>query len=283
MEKTIQQLNLSDDFLFAKVMADSEICRRVLEKILTVPIRKVEAPTTQRTIDLLFEGKGVRLDVYVNDDEGTVYNIEMQCSKKRNLPKRTRYYAGSIDLDLIAAGEDYINLKKAYVIFICTFDPFRDGRHIYTFENRCRENLSLSLGDESIKVFLNTRGKLEDVDEEMKEFLAYVEDTTDRFAAQAKSPLIRQIHRKVTEVKQNPKMEVEYMTLMQRDRENIELGREEGRQEGFQKGRQVGVKMALDIIRLHMDGKEAQTIADLLGLEADYVRQILKDYENMPD
>ena len=103
MEKTIQQLNLSDDFLFAKVMADSEICRRVLEKILKVPIRKVEAPATQRTIDLLFEGKGVRLDVYVNDDEGTVYNIEMQCNKKRNLPKRTRYYAGSIDLDLIAA------------------------------------------------------------------------------------------------------------------------------------------------------------------------------------
>ena len=33
------------------------------------------------------------------------------------------------------------------------------------------------------------------------------------------------------------------MTLMQRDRENIELGREEG------------FKMALDIIRLHLDGK----------------------------
>ena len=270
MEKTIQELNLSDDFLFAKVMADSEICRRVLEKILKVPIREVESPTTQRTIDLLFEGKGVRLDVYVNDDEGTVYNIEMQCSKKRSLPKRTRYYAGSIDLDLITAGEDYINLKKAYVIFICTFDPFRDGRHIYTFENRCRENLSLSLGDESIKIFLNTRGTLDDVDEEMKELLAYVEDTTDRFAAQAKSPLIRQIHQKVNEVKQNPKMEVEYMTLMQRDRENIELGREEG------------VKMALDIIRLHLDGKEAQEIANLLGLEADYVNQILEDYANLP-
>ena len=80
MEKNIRELNLSDDFLFAKVMTDSEICRRVLEKILKVPIRKVEAPATQRTIDLLFEGKGVRLDVYVNDDEGTVYNIEMQCT-----------------------------------------------------------------------------------------------------------------------------------------------------------------------------------------------------------
>ena len=33
-EKTIQDLNLEDDFLFAKVMSDREICRKVLEKIL---------------------------------------------------------------------------------------------------------------------------------------------------------------------------------------------------------------------------------------------------------
>ena len=76
MEKTIHELNLSDDFLFAKVMADSEICRRVLEKILKISLRKVEAPTTQRTIDLLFEGKGVRLEGYVNCAVGTVYIIE---------------------------------------------------------------------------------------------------------------------------------------------------------------------------------------------------------------
>ncbi len=58
------------------------------------------------------------------------------------------------------------------------------------------------------------------------------------------------------------------MTLMQRDRENIELGREEG------------VKMALDIIRLHLDGKTDQEIAAILSLRTDYVRQFLVDYEN---
>ena len=131
----------------------------------------------------------------------------------------------------------------------------------------------LSLTDESVKIFLNTRGTMDDVDEKMKEFLAYVEDTTDRFAARAKSPLIRQIHRKVIEVKQNPKMEVEYMTLMQRDRENIELGREEGRQEG--------IKMALDIIRLHLDGKADQEIAAMLSLRTDYVRQVLENYAGL--
>ena len=45
---------------------------------------------------------------------------------------------------------------------------------------------------------------------------------------QASNPLIKEIQKKVTEVKQNKEMEVEYMTLLQRDRENREEGREEG-------------------------------------------------------
>lgn len=62
----------------------------------------------------------------------------------------------------------------------------------------------------------------------MKEFLAYIENTTDTFARQAKSPLVKKIHQRVTAVKQNKEMEAEYMTLMQRDRENIEQGIEQG-------------------------------------------------------
>lgn len=144
----------------------------------------------------------------------------------------------------------------------------------YSFENRCLENLTLTLGDETAKIFLNTRGELEDVDEEMLEFLAYIEDTTDRFAEHAKSPLIRQIHQRVTQIRQSREMEVEYMTLMQRDRENIEQGREEGRKEGIQ--------MTLDIIRLHLSGKSSREIADVLDLTPSYVDQILQDYESLP-
>ena len=70
--KNIKDLNLEDDFLFAKVMSDNEICRRVLEQILNISIKKVESPITQKTIDLLLDGKGIRLDVYVNDDKDTV-------------------------------------------------------------------------------------------------------------------------------------------------------------------------------------------------------------------
>ena len=53
---------------------------------------------------------------------------------------------------------------------------------------------------------------MHDVDAEMLEFVAYVENTSDAFAAQATSPLIQEIHKKVTEIKESKKMEVKYMT-----------------------------------------------------------------------
>ena len=78
MEKRMEDLNLEDDFLFSRVMCDEEICRCVLEKILNISIRKIVLPEQQKTIDLLPDSKGVRLDIYVNDDIGTIYNCEMQ-------------------------------------------------------------------------------------------------------------------------------------------------------------------------------------------------------------
>ena len=101
MNKILKELNLEDDFLFAKVMSDKEICKELLENILEIEIEKVEMVQEQKTIDLLLESKGIRLDVYVRDKNKTIYNVEMQRGKHKNLPKRLRYYQGSIDLDLI--------------------------------------------------------------------------------------------------------------------------------------------------------------------------------------
>lgn len=165
---------------------------------------------------------------------------------------------------LLRHGKQY---QVEFVIFICTFDPFGEGRHIYTFENRCKENPTLALGDETTKIFLNTRGSLPDVDADMLEFLTYVENTTDAYAEQALSPLIREIHKRVIEVKESKEMEVEYMTLLQRDRENIELGREEG------------AKNATKIIKLHNKGMDNTSISSSLQIDLEYVNFVISDYE----
>ena len=53
MNKILQELNLEDDFLFAKVMSDKEICKEFLEKLLNIEIDRIEMPENQKTIDLL--------------------------------------------------------------------------------------------------------------------------------------------------------------------------------------------------------------------------------------
>ena len=74
----------------------------------------------------------MRLDVYVRDDKNTVYDIEMQVVNTGELPKRTRFYQSMLDLQLLDKGQTYKRLKPSYIIFICLFDTFGKGRHIYT-------------------------------------------------------------------------------------------------------------------------------------------------------
>ena len=106
----------------------------------------------------------------------------MQTTHKKDLPKRMRYYQGMIDLNILNKGESYCNLKKSYVIFICTFDPFGEGRHIYTFCNTCQENTSLTLNDDAVKIVLNTKGTIDDVSPEMKRILDYIEGKIELLA-----------------------------------------------------------------------------------------------------
>ena len=259
MNKLIQNLNLNDDFLFAKVMSDKEICQKVLEKILKIQIKEIKMPTEQKVIDLVLESKSVRLDIYVSDESNTVYNVEMQKIKHKNLAKRSRYYQGNIDLDMIQRGEDYDKLHKSFVIFICTFDPFNQGRHLYTFENRCIEDTKLLLGDDTQKVFLNTRGKLNDVDEEMLELLTYIENSTDAFANHSKSELVKFINQKVNHLKSDKSLEVEYMTLYEREKEKF--------LEGVEANKLANAKALLDIL-------DDETIASKIELPLETVQKL---------
>ena len=71
--------------------------------------------------------------------------FEIQTTNTGDLPKRSRYYQSVLDMQQLNKGEHYRNLKRTYIIFICTFDLFKLGRHVYTFENQCCEERSLQV------------------------------------------------------------------------------------------------------------------------------------------
>lgn len=159
MVKNYEKLTLSNDFVFGKVMENSELCRKVLETLLQTKIDVLNYPQREKSIRLTAEGKPIRLDIYVKDEADIFYDAEMQNKNGKSLeylalPKRSRYYQSVMDSEILKKGLHYSRLNDSYIIFICTFDPFGLGQYVYTFRNICEENPNLQLGDKTTKIFL---------------------------------------------------------------------------------------------------------------------------------
>ncbi len=101
-------------------------------------------------------------------------------------------------------------------------DIFGAGRHSYTFENVCVQDKTIYLKDEAIKVFLNPYSDMNDVDEELSNFLLFLAEgkATDDFT--------RQLEEEVVKARENEEWRREYMTLLMRDQENVQKGIEQG-------------------------------------------------------
>ena len=214
-----EELGISNDFLFGKVMQDAELCKELLQRILPdLKIDHIEYPELQKSILPELNAKSVRLDVYVQDDKNSVYDIEMQASDTKELPQRTRYYQSLIDLQMIDKGEDYEELNPCYVIFICPFDTFGKERHIYTFKNICMEDKELFLEDGATKIFLNADSEMDDVSDKLRAFLDYVagKESDDSF--------VQKLKEAIKQANQNREWRNDYMTLLVRDRANVKKG-----------------------------------------------------------
>ena len=225
--KPWEELTIRDDYMFKLVMRRRRICKKMLEGTLRVRIEKIRYLETEKSITAPYRSKGIRLDVYVKDERNTVYNIEMQIRRLEGdaLFKRTRYYQSMMDADLLAAGADYDELNKTIIIFICPFDPFGEGRYMYTFENICLENKNLNLLDGATKIFLNTKGQIGDIDDTIRAFLQYVDGVvTD-------NSFVQEVEEEIRRVKLEEGERVNYMTFAMKMMEERKEGRKEGQRD----------------------------------------------------
>lgn len=221
--KRIEDLEIWDDFMFGVVMQKKELCKPLLEMILQVKIKDIKYLELQKTIRNRYDAKGIRLDVFVDDGEETIYNIEIQTTNQKNLPKRIRYYRGMIDLNILEKGRDYSQLKKSYVIFICNYDPFKRGQCIYRFENLCTDDPELKLGDDAVAIIVNPYGNN---DAEMgKGFSSFMEYLRSGKVTDAYTELLAD---EVDSVRSSEEWRREYMLLIERDRENQDIGEKRG-------------------------------------------------------
>ena len=258
--------SIKDNFIFGKTMElYPDLCRQLIELILNIKIKEISYPEREKTIEARTDSKGIRLDVYVQDDRNRSFDVEMQISDSDNLAKRIRYYQALIDLDKLKRGQHYSRLGESFIIFICPFDKFKQGRHLYTFRERCDQDTNLKLNDEATKIFLSTKGTVNDVSSDIKAFLNYVDSgiISGRF--------VKQLDNAVNAVKKNKKARMDFMTFQMYLLEHEMEAEARGRIEGAE-------TVALNLIRR---GRPLQEIHEDTGLPIQRIQQLAKKNEHI--
>lgn len=183
MAKTIEELTITDDFMFGAVMRDPKKCKPLLEIILGVKIKKITYPELQKVIDQRYDSKSIRLDVYVE-------------------------------------------------------------------------------GDEATKIVLNTKGTKGEASRELKQLLHFMD------GMEPENAYTKELAQAVDEVKESEEWRREFMLMMERDRDNIKIGR---------------LAEKIDIVRGIRNKYQEDVIADIVKSNPETVSVILNLIDKHPE
>ena len=270
-----RSLPLSNGFMFGEVMRTAALCIRFLELLLKVQIERVEYIAKEHDISQSFTGHGIRIDVYLRDGKGTVYSIEMDTGGSLSeYKRRMRYNQSAIDRNNLKKGEDYVLLPDMYLIVVSTKDFFGHGLALYvrkmmikgykyTKDGKEQEIPDFSYEDGTHLYFLNADHTVCNVSEEIAEFLKCIH-SNDTDPEHYKSQWMKDVCRRIEEVRDDPAEEAYYMTLDTMVMDIRREAREEGREEGREEERFSIIQNLMKTL-----GKGAAEVMDMLLIPAD--------------
>ena len=262
-------LTFANNYVFLEVMNNKKRCQYLIEKILHIPIKQILQIVAERhTNSPRISSKSIRLDVYVEILDGTVIDLEMQVTGKGStiyrdaeeeqveseLPLRTRYYQSLVSMDMLRRGMDYPELRKSFVVFICTFDPYGKGLPVYHFTYRCQEDNALQMGDLTENIFLNAKAADNTEDKELAAFLRYVN------SGLAQNEFTREIDKETKRVRRDKDWRERVVTWEMDLRIMEKRAHEKGKKEGIDLGKREVAEA------LRKKGMSEAEIAEVTGL-----------------
>ncbi len=270
----LSELPLRNDFMFGEVMRTSEICQLFLEELLGVSIQRIEFIDKQKDLSDSYTHHGIRLDVYLKDEAGTVFNVEMQSVPNGNLAKRARFYQGAIDRNELSKAIDYDNLPESFVIFACDFDYFKIGKAVGERVSFLK-GTETAYNDGSHVFFLNSHYTEGNASPSILEFLDMIR--TNDLEKTYETPLGQKAKARVQAVRSDRTLEVPYMTYAQKMLDERKLAYNEGLIEGEAKGeargRDKGVNESIAALKGIL---EPNVIAERFKVPLDRVLKIFE-------
>lgn len=154
--EAIEKLCLLDDNLMTLVFdRNIEATQLLLNVILQREDLKVLEAVAQREYkNPMSGGRTITIDIYATDDDGKVYDIEVQRAPSGADVHRARFHSSMIDVKMLKARQEFKEIHDSYVIFITADDVMGEGCSLYHV-NRVIEETGVYFGDGSHIIYVN--------------------------------------------------------------------------------------------------------------------------------
>ena len=156
--KSIAELTLMDDIFMNKVF-DNDIGRTALLLRIILKndkIKVIKATTQQKLKNLL--GHDLQLGILAQNENGTLFNVEIQNQSSGAAARRARYHLSLLDSLSLPKGKTYKQLPDNYVVFITQNDVLKGGLPLYHINRKIEEN-DKAFADGSHIIYVNNKIK----------------------------------------------------------------------------------------------------------------------------
>ncbi len=285
--KTLEELNVLDDFLMNAIVTTPEIgeifCKTVLSVLLQRKIGKIKVVSQRMIPPFTPKHRGIRMDVEIQEFETedelkmpvSIYDLEPNLRRNVHLPRHNRFYQAKIDARHLKSGEeDFVKLPDLYVITITNYDPFGYDYMMYCIKNQCMEISELSYDDGLEFIYFYTGGH-KGGNKSIKAMLNYFQNSRKENAVDEATKEINEI---VEQVRIQPEVRNEYMTLG----DIIYYERKEAAEEAAEeaKARQLVFHITNTMKNLHLDLPAA---CEGLGVTEEEYHKAKKLLEESPE
>ena len=138
-------LCLADDAAFSIALGGNTECASFIVRTILdrrdITVSSVHTQRSQRKMD----SHCSIFDMLAYDDEGNLYDVEMQRSSASGdeIGARASYYEAMLGTRALRKGEKYSELRERIVIFILEEDAIGEDRDVYEYEFRDEEGKAL--------------------------------------------------------------------------------------------------------------------------------------------
>ena len=270
-------ITFDKDLMFCTVMKHKKPCIKFLESVLEKKIKDVQVREVniQKFLASHPTKKAIFLDVFFEDDT-TMYNIEMQSTDNDNLINRATFYDALMIAGSVPKGKlNYKDLKSRYVIFLCTFDPFKNyNQKCYQIESVCKNVKDLPIEDGRHILFLNTKGVDGKISTDLEALFEYINGGEASIGKETDNELVKLIDDCVEKTNANEQWRIEYMKYYFDMQDQYDKGVAEGAAKYEAKAKE---KEAQTVKAMYTDHVSIDKISKYVSLSEDEVKAILSE------